>query len=57
MRIDKDKCTGCGRCAEHCTADAIKWNTDTGKPEITDECLHCYCPPMDVCPAMAILAD
>ena len=55
MKINNERCVGCGRCVEQCAADAIKWNTFTGKPIIDETCINCFiCSAESQCPAMAI---
>ena len=53
LKIDKDKCTGCGLCEEACINNTIS-EPANGKRKInSDECLLCYkC--QEVCPTDAI---
>jgi ferredoxin len=39
VRIELEKCTGCGRCKKICPVNAIKIKKD--KAVITDECVEC----------------
>ncbi len=39
LKIDKDKCVGCGACAGTCPVGAIK--EADGKYEINEECVEC----------------
>ena len=39
VRIDLNKCTGCGKCKEVCPVNAIKIGND--KAIINDECVEC----------------
>lgn len=42
LRLDKNRCTGCGVCVEHCPAGAM--HKDNDYPEINEEkCIRCYC--------------
>jgi len=53
-RIDKDKCIGCGNCAQRCPLDAIRMD-ENKKAYIAypDDCMTCYiCERF--CPAGAI---
>ena len=53
-RIDKDKCIGCGTCAQRCPLDAIRMD-ENKKAYIAypDDCMTCYiCERF--CPAGAI---
>jgi len=54
VTIDKDKCNGCGTCAESCPVEAIKVNE---KAEVDEnECIDCgTC--VDECPEEAITLD
>ena len=55
IRIDKEKCTGCGRCAELCPGNLIKLNETGGyafirRPKDCWGCASC----IKACPADAI---
>ena len=51
VKVDKEKCTGCGICVEACSVDAIKIEKD--KAVISDECVECgVC--VNECPNEAI---
>ncbi len=54
MRIDSEKCVGCGRCINYCPMNCIL--KADGRCEIDeDECVDCgVCKRADVCPADAI---
>ena len=39
VKIDKEKCTGCGVCVETCSLEAIKIEED--KAVISEECVEC----------------
>jgi NAD-dependent dihydropyrimidine dehydrogenase PreA subunit len=53
VKVDLEKCTGCGACVEVCPADAIKLEDE--KAVISDECIDCgAC--VAQCPTEAILA-
>lgn len=46
VRLDEEKCIGCGYCQNACIVDAVFWDTEINKPMI---CIHCgicakYCP-------------
>jgi len=38
IRLDKDRCDGCGRCAEACPANGIPMDSHTRLPLICDTC-------------------
>jgi ferredoxin/flavodoxin len=38
-RLDADRCTQCGACAEECPTDAITYSPF---PKFTDDCIYCY---------------
>jgi len=43
VRLDMEKCIGCGYCVEACLIGAIFWDDELNKPMI---CIHCgYCVP------------
>ena len=39
VKVDTDKCTGCGVCVDACPVDAIK--VEDGKAKISDACVDC----------------
>lgn len=43
IRVDKTKCTGCGRCAEECPGDVIHMDPQTCRPfnKYKDDCWYC----------------
>lgn len=50
--IEKDKCIGCGKCAESCPASTIR--VTQRKAEIDyKQCIHCFCC-HEMCPVKAI---
>ncbi len=46
VRIDFDKCNGCGFCKSACIIGAVYWNDENNKPMICSQCGYCtkYCP-------------
>ena len=52
VKIDHDKCIGCGRCYVSCfdaAHQAINWDFENRSPSINDECVGCHlC--INVCP-------
>ena len=46
VKLNPDKCNGCGFCREACIIDAVHWDTDNEKPVICVQCGYCvpYCP-------------
>jgi Fe-S-cluster-containing hydrogenase component 2 len=55
VKVDLEKCTGCGSCAEVCPVEAIKIENDKAKVDET-ECVDCgTC--LDECQAEALSMD
>lgn len=51
-QVDKDLCTGCGTCADHCPVSAL--TMADGFPEVDAEtCITCFCC-QELCPEKAI---
>lgn len=52
VKIDHDKCIGCGRCYVSCfdgAHQAINWDFEKRRPSVNDECVGCHlC--LNVCP-------
>ena len=40
VKIDEEKCTGCGSCVEVCPVDALKLENDKAKVD-GDTCIDC----------------
>ncbi len=54
-KIDQEKCTGCGNCAEICPVEAITLENEKAKVD-DDTCVDCgTC--VDECPVEAITLD
>lgn len=52
LKVESDKCTKCGLCAEHCPIDSIGM-TPAGPEEIRSECVKCgHC--VAICPTAAL---
>ena len=52
VKIDKDKCRGCGKCVTHCPAQALK--VVDKKARLTQsKCIRCYCC-QELCPFDAV---
>ena len=57
MKIDKEKCTGCGECIQYCTVSAIRLKEKKGIID-PDRCAECgNCRRVKVCPTDAIFQD
>ncbi len=51
VKIDLNKCDGCGKCIEVCPVEGIK--LEKGKAGVTEQCVDCEtC--ISVCPNQAI---
>jgi len=46
VRLDPNKCIGCGRCAQACVLGAVQWDNESNKPVICVQCGYC----VDFCP-------
>lgn len=46
VKLDSEKCIGCGLCRDACIIGAVQWDTDQLKPVICIQCGYCvkYCP-------------
>jgi nitroreductase/NAD-dependent dihydropyrimidine dehydrogenase PreA subunit len=54
IRVDENKCTGCGQCTKDCVKNAL--SLVDGKARLTDSCFDCgHC--VAVCPANAVTID
>ena len=53
--IDKEKCVGCGECAQICPTDVLHMEEGEKAPRITypEECWHCNSCVLD-CPVQAV---
>lgn len=46
VRLNPNKCIGCGRCAQACVLGAVQWDDESNKPVICVQCGYC----VDFCP-------
>lgn len=54
VKLDKERCIGCGCCSDACKAGALELQeTAVVNEEFCIECLSC----IDLCPALAIAAN
>jgi NAD-dependent dihydropyrimidine dehydrogenase PreA subunit len=53
IKIDHDKCTGCGECVDICPAEVYELVNEKSVAENVDECVEC-CACEDVCPDDAL---
>ena len=54
--IDRDKCTACGACDQHCPLDVIYMKGDEVEVRFPEECWHCGACRQD-CPTGAITIE
>lgn len=55
MKVDQEKCVGCGACMAVCPAQAIKYDNGKAKIDMT-KCAQCQtC--VSVCPMQAISTE
>ncbi|HDD63640.1 MAG TPA: 4Fe-4S dicluster domain-containing protein [Thermoprotei archaeon] len=54
--VDKDKCTGCGTCAEICPMQVFDIVNGKAEPVRADQCVGCRACEMQ-CPAGAITVE
>jgi len=54
--VEKDKCTGCGECAENCPGEVYEIVDSKAVPVNIEECHGCHtCE--EVCPEIAITVE
>ncbi len=56
IKIDKNKCIGCGLCANMCP-EAFKMNNDNISVVISEKNIDCAKEAAEACPVKAILID
>ena len=46
VKLDENKCLGCGHCRKACVLGAVYWDQAANKPMICEHCGYCanYCP-------------
>lgn len=42
VRVDKEKCTGCGECVENCPGDVFELVDSCSEPVNMEECHGCH---------------
>ena len=58
IKVDPEKCNGCGECEDFCLKYVYKVNEETKKaePKRREHCIHCFiC--VDRCPKKAIYME
>jgi NAD-dependent dihydropyrimidine dehydrogenase PreA subunit len=53
IKIDKEKCDGCGECVDICPAEVYVLEDQVSVPVNMEECTEC-CSCVEVCPTEAI---
>lgn len=57
IRVDKDKCSGCGECISVCPGGVFEFDDDgKSEPVRPEDCQEC-CSCVEVCPEGAISVD
>lgn len=43
IKVDKEKCTGCGKCVEECPGDVLRLDPQTKRPvnKYKNDCWYC----------------
>lgn len=53
IKVDKEKCDGCGECVDVCPSNVYEINEGKAMPANAQECIEC-CACVEVCPQNAI---
>ena len=58
IKVDMDKCTGCGTCVDVCPSGVYELDSDAGTTKVVnpDECIECLACE-DLCPEGAIKVE
>jgi Pyruvate/2-oxoacid:ferredoxin oxidoreductase delta subunit len=54
-KVDRELCTGCGTCIDHCTVEALSMAEDHPIVD-ADTCITCFCC-QELCPEKAIMLE